>query len=87
MKTSHSASMFLLAASTLISQALSMPYGNGNPSTLLPKRGSGVAYAGINIAGCDFGIDTSVSKVHSTLDEIDAKTARVILQALCAQAQ
>ena len=60
--------MSLLAASTLISQALSVPYRNGNPSTVLPKRSSKVAYAGINIAGCDFGIDTNVSKVQSTLD-------------------
>ena len=66
MKIFHPISMSLLAAGSLISQALSMPYRNSNPS-ILPKRESKVAYAGINIAGCEFGIDTSVSKVHSTL--------------------
>ena len=68
MKIFHPISMSLLAASTLISQTLSMPYRNGKPSTHLPKRASRVAYAGVNIAGCDFGIDTSVSKLHLTLD-------------------
>ena len=67
MKIFHPISMSLLAAGSLISQALSMPYRNSNPSILLSKRESKVAYAGINIAGCEFGIDTSVSKVHSTL--------------------
>ena len=68
MKISHATPMSLFAASTLVCQALSAPYGNSAPDTRLTKRAQRVAYAGINIAGCDFGIDTNVSKQDSTLD-------------------
>lgn len=60
--------MSLLAASTLTPQALSVPHWSSHSDTRLAKRAPRVAYAGINIAGCDFGINVNVSNVHSTLD-------------------
>ena len=68
MKLSHVPPMSLLVASTLISQALSLPHGGSQFDTRLVERTTRVAYAGINIAGCDFGIDTEVSDIHFTLD-------------------
>ncbi len=48
----------LLAASTLVSQALSVPHWRDHSKSRVAKRTQRVDYAGINIAGCDFGIDT-----------------------------
>ena len=58
----HVTPMSLLAASTLFYQALSIPLWSSDSDTHMAKRASGVAYAGVNIAGCDFGIDTTVSQ-------------------------
>lgn len=68
MKISYLKIMFLFAGSTPISQALSLPHWRGLSNTQPVKRAPRVAYAGINIAGCDFGIDTNVSSLHSTLN-------------------
>lgn len=68
MKFSHVTPMSLLVASTLISQALSLPFWSSHSNTRLAKRASKVAYAGVNIAGCDFGIDTNVGELHSAMD-------------------
>ena len=57
--------MSLLAASTLILQALSVPHWRNQSNSRVAKRAQRVDYAGINIAGCDFGIDTN--GVKSTL--------------------
>ena len=67
MKISHLSLMSLLAGSTPISQALSVPHRSSLSDRQLAKRTTRVAYAGINIAGCDFGIDTNVRIFHSTL--------------------
>ncbi|CAF9943335.1 MAG: hypothetical protein ALECFALPRED_011074 [Alectoria fallacina] len=59
MKDSHLALVSLLAGSAPICQALSMPHWGSEPDTRLEKRLQRVAYAGINIAGCDFGMQTN----------------------------
>lgn len=66
MKDSHLALVSLLAGSAPICQALSMPHWGSEPDTRLEKRLQRVAYAGINIAGCDFGMQTNVSTTHPT---------------------
>ena len=66
MKIFHAPLLSLLTASTLISRALSIPHGEIHSDPHVAKRASRVAYAGINIAGCDFGMDTNVSRVHFT---------------------
>ena len=69
MKFSHVNPMsLLLVSSTLVSQALSLPRWSSHFSPRLAKRASRVAYAGVNIAGCDFGIDTNVSEILSAMD-------------------
>ena len=68
MKISQVTLMSLLVASTPISQALSVPRWRSHSDTRLAKRTQRVTYAGINIAGCEFGIDTNVIRLHSTLD-------------------
>lgn len=66
--------MALLAATILVSQALSAPAGSHHSDADLEKRANRVAYAGINIAGCEFGIDINVSKVTFMQMPDDAKS-------------
>ena len=61
MKIFYVTPVSLLAASVSVSQALSLPPWSSQSDTRLAKRADRVAYAGINIAGCEFGIDTNVS--------------------------
>ena len=67
MKASRQIAISLVGATSLLSKAIAAPHWTDHSENLLEKRASRVAYAGVNIAGCEFGIDTNVSSLLSTL--------------------
>ena len=80
MKVSYQVPAFLLAIVTLIPQVTPIPQ--------VKKQAPRVSYAGINIAGCDFGLDLNVKLSFIITARVKVlKGTRVTLQDPTAQPQ